>query len=186
MTKALTLSGSIRSGSYNRLLAAHMGDLLAARGVEVDAIDLTDFEMPIFNQDLEAEHTPQAAVELARRFAEADIIFIASPEYNGAMAPLTSNTMAWISRQKGHPFRHAVFGIGGVSSGKLGTVAALSHLRDLLSKAMALVASVDVRVGPVSDGFDAEGRLIDETALSRAEMLANQLVRLAGGGANGA
>jgi len=96
------------------------------------------------------------------------------------MTPLLVNTLAWVSRQKGRPFRHAVFGMGGVSSGKLSTVVGLTHLRDTLSKMMALCASVDVRVGPGDGAFDAEGHLIDEMAVSRADMLADQLVWLAG------
>ncbi len=179
MTKALTLSGSIRTGSFNRLLQRDMSARLKARGAEVSELDLADYPLPVFNEDLEKEHMPEAAIELGRLFSEADIVFIASPEYNGSMAPLLVNTFAWVSRQKGRPFRHAVFGLGGVSSGKLSTVLALSHLRDMLTKLMALCASVDVRVGPGAAAFDAEGRLTDETAVSRADTLADQLMTLA-------
>lgn len=179
MTKALTLSGSIRKGSLNRQLQRDMSARLRTRGVEVKEIDLGDFPLPIFNEDLEAGGTPEAAIALGGLFAEADIVFIASPEYNAGMTPLLVNTLSWVSRQKGRPFRHAVFGMGGVSSGKLSTVVGLSHLRDTLTKVMALCAPIDVRVGPGEDAFDAEGFLIDEVAVSRADMLADQLVLLA-------
>lgn len=179
MTRALTFSGSIRRESLNRLLQRDMSERLSARGAEVTALDLADYPLPIFNEDLEAEQMPEAAIALGRLFVEADIIFIASPEYNAGLTPLLVNTLAWVSRQKGRPFRHAVFGFGGVSSGKLSTVVGLSHLRDMLTKVMALCASIDVRVGPGEEAFDADGRLIDATAISRAEMLADQLMMLA-------
>jgi Predicted flavoprotein len=40
MKTALTLSGSIRKGSFNRMLQAHMGRKLEAAGVTVNAISL--------------------------------------------------------------------------------------------------------------------------------------------------
>ena len=172
--------GLCRTGSLNMLLQRDMSERLSARGVEVTEIHLGDYPLPIFNEDLETGDIPQAAIALGKLFVEADIVFIASPEYNGGMTPLLVNTLAWVSRQKGRPFRHAVFGMGGVSSGKLATAVGLTHLRDTLTKMMALCASVDVRVGPAEGAFDPDGRLVEETALSRADMLADQLVWLAG------
>jgi len=52
MTKALTLSGSIRTGSLNMLLQRDMSERLRARGVEVTEIHLGDYPLPIFNEDL--------------------------------------------------------------------------------------------------------------------------------------
>ena len=80
MTTALTLSGSIRKGSYNRMLQAHMGRKLEAAGVAVNAIDLGDFDMPIFNEDLEPDHVPEAAGRLAELWRIHEIVFIATPE----------------------------------------------------------------------------------------------------------
>ena len=179
MITALTLSGSIRTGSFNRLLQHDMSERLRNRGVDVTELDLGDYPLPIFNEDIEAAGMPEAAEKLGALFIKADIVFIASPEYNGAIAPLTANTLAWVSRQKGRPFRHAVFGIGGVSSGNLSTAVALTHLRDMLTKMMALVAPVDIRVGSAAEAFDADGRLIDETVIARADLLAEEMVRLA-------
>ena len=181
MTKALTLCGSTRTGSLNRLLQRDMTERLRARGAEATEIDLADYNLPIFNADLEASGMPDAAVALGWLFVEADIVFIASPEYNGSLTPLIKNTLDWISRQKDRPFRHAVFGLGGVSSGKLSAAVALSHLRDVLTKLMALTAPTDIRIGPASEAFDADGKLTDETAISRADMLADQLMTLAAG-----
>ena len=146
--KALTFSGSIRAGSHNRRLQHDMSERLRVRGVAVDEIDLGDYPLPIFNEDLEAEGMPETAVALGRLFVEADIVFIASPEYNGGLTPLLVNTLTWVSRQEGRPFRHAVFGIGGVSAGKLSTAVGLTHLRDMLAKVMALTAPIDIRIGP--------------------------------------
>ena len=63
---AITLCGSLRKGSINEILRRHMSAKLREAGVAVTDLDLKDFEMPVFNQDLEAEHTPEAAKRLER------------------------------------------------------------------------------------------------------------------------
>jgi NAD(P)H-dependent FMN reductase len=155
---ALTICGSLRKAAINEVLRRHMSAKLREAGVEVTDLDLNEFPMPLFNQDIEdAGETPDAAIRLADLFRTHDIVFIASPEYNGGITPLVANVISWVSRQKPNPFKHAIFGIGGVSDGKYATVFALSHLRDSLSKLGALVVPTLLGLGPYPDVFDADG-----------------------------
>ena len=155
---AITLCGSLRKDSINEPLRRLMSNKLREAGVEVTDLDLRDFGMPIFNQDIEdAGETPEAAKRLADMFRSYDIVFIASPEYNGGVTPLIVNMISWVSRQKPNPFKHAIFGIGGVSDGKYATIFALSHLRDSLSKLGALVVPTLLGIGPYPDVFDENG-----------------------------
>jgi chromate reductase len=153
---AITLCGSLRKDSINEILRRHMSMKLREAGVEVTDLSLADFEMPLFHQDLEPDRTPESAKRLANAFRSHDIVFIATPEYNGGVPPLVVNTIAWLSRQKPSPWRHAIFGIGGVSDGKYATIFSLSHLRDTLSKVGALVAPTLLGIGPWPDVFDAD------------------------------
>ena len=178
MPTALTLSGSIRRGSQNQKLQHHVGRKLEAAGVTVTAIDLGHFDMPIFNEDLEPDNVPEAAGRLAELWRSHDIIFIATPEYNGGLPPLLVNALAWLSRQKPSPFRHAVFGIGGVSSGKYGTIWALSHLRDSLSKVGGLVAPGLLGIGPDEAAFDASGDLVEPAIVRKVDQLVHDLVSI--------
>lgn len=181
MKTALTLSGSIRKGSENSRLALYMGRKLRDAGVSVTDLDLADFDMPIFNEDLEPDNVPEAAGKLAELWRQADIIFIATPEYNGGLPPLLVNMLAWLSRQKPSPFRHAVFGIGGVSSGKYGTIWALSHLHDSLGKIGGLVAPGLLGIGPAEGAFDEKGELLDKTAIRKVEILVHDLTHISRG-----
>ena len=151
-----------------------MGRKLEEAGVAVTALNLADFPMPIFNEDIEAEGAPTAAIKLAELFRSHDIVFFASPEYNGGMAPLLVNTLTWLSRQKPSPFRHAVFGIGGVSSGKYGTIFALSHLRDSLSKIGALVVPTLLGIGPY-DALDADGTPLEPAIIRKVDTMVHEL-----------
>ena len=181
MKTALTLSGSIRKGSYNRILQQHMGRKLSEAGVAVTEIDLADFDMPIFNEDLEPDQVPEAAVRLAEMWRSHDIVFIATPEYNGGVPPLLVNTVTWLSRQRPSPFRHAVFGIGGVSSGKYGTIWSLSHLRDSLTKVGALIVPTLLGIGPAASAFDEAGHPTEKAIIGKVEQMVHDLTHFSRG-----
>lgn len=179
MRKVLTLSGSIRHDSYNSMLALMMGKRLRALGAEVTDLSLSNFPLPLFNEDIEVSAgEPETAIALARLFAEADAVFLASPEYNNSLTPLMKNMIDWVSRQKGGPYKKAIFGLGAVSSGKLSGVVGLSHLRDILSKLGALMAPTSLSVANSAEAFDADGNLIDPVQKARADQLAEQLMTI--------
>jgi len=180
---ALTLCGSLRQGSYNEKLRRHVSAKLAQAGAEVEDIDLGAYPMPIFNEDLEAERTPEAAGILAQKFAAADIVFIASPEYNSGASPLIVNTLAWISRQKHGQFRHAVFGLGAVSSGKYGAIVGIYHLRDTLLKVGALVTPTLLGIGPAATAFDPDGSPSEAGVVRKVESQVRELMGFSRGGA---
>ncbi|MCF6325886.1 MAG: NAD(P)H-dependent oxidoreductase [Devosiaceae bacterium] len=179
MANALTLSGSIRKNSHNGRLASFMGEKLTLAGMEVNNIDLKDYPLALFNADEEEKcKEPESAIQLAEMFTNADIIFIASPEYNGSLSPLLKNTLDWISRQRVKPYHRAVFGVGAASTGKMGGVGGLGHLREILGKMGALVAPISLGVGFSNQAFDESGRLLDNPTNQRADMLVEQLMSI--------
>ena len=184
MTKtAITICGSLRKDAINEILRRHMSAKLREAGVEVTDLDLNDFDMPIFNQDIEdAGETPAAARTLADMFRSYDIVLIISPEYNGGVTPLIANLVSWVSREKPNPFKHAVFGIGGVSDGKYATIFALSHLRDSLSKIGALVVPTLLGLGPYPDVVDADGNPNEGNIQWKVGQMVRELTHFSRGG----
>lgn len=180
---AITLCGSLRRDSINEVLRRHISMKLREAGVAVTDLSLADFEMLLFNQDIEdAGNSPESAKRLADLFRCHDIVLIITPEYNGGLPPLVVNTIAWLSRQKPSPFRHAIFGIGGVSDGKYATIFALSHLRDTLSKIGALVAPTLLGVGPWPDVFDAAGAPNEANIQWKVGQMVRELTHFSRGG----
>lgn len=179
---AVTFCGSVRTGSYNEILRRYVSLKLREADVEVEDINLRDYPMPIFDEDLEAEHTPEAAAILAQKLGKADIVVIISPENNSGTTALIKNTIDWISRQKHGQFRHAVFGIGAVSSGKYGGVVGIQHLRDTLSKLGALLAPTLLGVGPASQAFDEAGVPTEPGIRAKVEQLVKELTHFSRGG----
>lgn len=180
---AITICGSLRRDSINEVLRRHMSAKLREAGVAVTDLDMHDYPMPIFDQDIEdAGDTPEAAKQLAELFRSTDIVLIIAPEYNGGVTPLVANMVAWVSRQKPNPFKHAVFGIGGLSDGKYATIFALSHLRDSLSKLGALVVPTLLGLGPYPDVFDAEGAPNEANIQWKVGQVVRELTHFSRGG----
>ena len=177
MLSALTLSGSIRKQSVNARLAQAMGAILADKGVTVTNINLADYPLDLFNADDERrDGEPAAAVELGELFGNSDMIFLASPEYNGSVSPLMKNTLDWISRQKQFsPFAKATFGLGAASPGKLGGIGGLRHLRDILSSVGALVVPSNIGVGDAGNVLTETGGISDPAVVERAEKMSEMM-----------
>jgi chromate reductase, NAD(P)H dehydrogenase (quinone) len=103
--KVLVLAASLRAASLNRRLAALAARLAREAGAEVDRADLGDFDVPLYDGDLEAEQgIPPGAHELRRRLADADAFVIASPEYNFSLPGILKNLIDWASRFRPQPF----------------------------------------------------------------------------------
>ncbi|MCU7855089.1 MAG: NAD(P)H-dependent oxidoreductase, partial [Candidatus Thiodiazotropha sp. (ex Lucinoma borealis)] len=97
--KILAFAGSSRKESFNKRLLAIAVSGAKETGANVTHIDLADYPMPLFNQDLESdEGIPENALKFKRLLADHDAFIIASPEYNSAFSPLLKNVIDWASR----------------------------------------------------------------------------------------
>lgn len=125
MTCIVGISGSLRAGSYNSALLRAAAELAPA-GTTVEIGDISG--IPLYNGDVEDESgLPPAVVELKNRLADADGIFIVTPEYNGSIPGVLKNAIDWLSRPGEDIPR--VFGgkpvaIMGATPGGLGTLSA--------------------------------------------------------------
>lgn len=97
MRRVLAFGASNSRNSINKSLATWAASQL--QEVEVDLLDLNDFEMPIFSVDREAE---SGIPELAHQFKDAlrlaDSVLISFAEHNGSYSAAFKNIMDWTSR----------------------------------------------------------------------------------------
>ncbi len=97
--RVLAFAGSARVDSYNSKLVKVAAEGVRGAGAEVTLIDLRDFPLPLFDQDLEAAGgLPDNARELKEIMLKHDGLLIAAPEYNSSITPLLKNTIDWVSR----------------------------------------------------------------------------------------
>lgn len=166
MTKLLIFAGSTRQQSFNRHLAHAAAKLARAEGVDVTHIELADFDIPMYNADLEAQGTPADVMRLKAIAYENPAWIICSPEYNGSYTGLLKNTIDWISSPvKGDPvwsdgaraMQGKVVGLMSASPGALGGLRSLSHLNPLMANAQCWVAPQQFALGRAGDAFDDHG-----------------------------
>lgn len=182
--RVICLAGSLRKDSYNGRLAKLAGEAAAAAGGETTFLDLRDYPLPIFDEDLEKEGTPPAATALRKLFREADALLISSPEYNSSITPLLKNTIDWISRAEApHPglasFQRKVAGLLAASPGGLGGLRGLVHLRSILGNIGVLVLPEQLAVSTAHEAFLPDGSLKDAGKKATVDRIAQAVVNTA-------
>jgi NAD(P)H-dependent FMN reductase len=185
MPKILAFAGSSRKNSFNKKLLTIAANGCEKAGAEVTVIDLADYPMPIFNQDLESEKgMPEKAHEFKKLLIEHDGFLIASPEYNSAFSPLLKNAIDWASRaeSKDEPplvaYKGKVAAIMAASPGALGGLRGLVFLRMLLGNIGVTVIPDQVTLPGAMKAFSEDGMLIDEKRQKAVVDLGVQLTRV--------
>jgi chromate reductase len=170
----LAFAGSLRRGSFNRMLLHQMMDLAPAE-TEVKEVDLVS--LPFYHGDLEGD-LPESVRIWKEQIHQADGILIITPEYNYSIPALTKNAIDWGTRPptdnvwKGKPV-----GIMGVSSGRFGTVRCQQHLRNVLFAANTHVMNTpEVMISQGGSAFDSEGNLVDDKARQQLQRFWSALV----------
>ncbi|WP_421865005.1 NADPH-dependent FMN reductase [Motiliproteus sp.] len=184
MTQLIALSGSLRANSFNQQLVEIAAEGAREQGVEVRVINLADYPMPLFSEDLEAEGVPAIVNDLKQQFAESQGILLASPEYNGSISGVLKNAIDWLSRPSaqtdiGPAFAGKVAGIMATSPGGLGGIRGLVHARDVLFNLGVTVSPNQVAVPSAYQAFDEQGQLSDAETAERVKGLGAQIAQMA-------
>ncbi len=159
--KILGIAGSLRSGSYNKMLIRAAAEL-TPEGMTVETFDLEG--IPLYNHDVEVAGDPERVVVLKEAIHAADGLLIATPEYNHSMSAVIKNAIDWASRPpKPNSLDGKPVAIMGASPGITGTVRAQEHLRSTLLNPGALVMpKPELLVFRVREKVNEEGKLTDE------------------------
>jgi len=164
----LAFSGSPGEGSYNTMLGTVAAGAAEAAGATVTRINLRDYPMPLFDEDLEAERgMPSEARAFKEHLISADGVLIASPEYNGSMSGALKNAIDWATRvESGEQplvaFRNKCCGLLSASPGGLGGIRGLLHLRPVLGNIMMHVVPEQFALAKAYEAFNDDGSLKDE------------------------
>ena len=135
--RILAFAGSTRKESYNTRLVHIAAEGARQAGAEVTVIDLKDYPLPLFDEDLESEQgAPESAGRLKQLFLSHQGLLISSPEYNSSITPLLKNTIDWVSRPAPDESPLAAYQgkfatLMAASPGALGGLRGLVHLRSI-------------------------------------------------------
>lgn len=174
MEKIVALVGSLRKDSYNLQLVQSMQERYQDKfGVEI--ADLRS--LPHFDQD-EEQHPAESVVNFKRTIADAEGVFIVTPEFNWSIPGVLKNALDWVSRVDRVLVDKPVL-IAGVSQGMLGTIRAQLHLREILASPgvaarLFPVGGNEILINFAGQKFDASGRLVDAPTLAFIDDVMNR------------
>ena len=185
MTKILAFAGSTRDGSFNNAIVKVAAEGAKEAGADVTVINLADYQMPIFNEDEEAEFgIPEKALAFKALLMEHDGFLIASPEYNSSYPALLKNAIDWASRMSEgekplQAFKGKVAGIMAASAGGLGGLRVLVVLRMLLENIGVIVSPNQKAIAKVNTLLDDSGSVSDEKTIKQLKNLGKETAELA-------
>ena len=159
MTKVAVIVGSLRAQSVNRLFAQALAKLARPK-LELHVVEIG--ALPLYNQDLETE-LPAAVVRFKREIESADAVLFVTPEFNRSFSSAIKNAIEWGSRPWGKTSWAGKPGaIIGVTLGAVGTAAAQSQLRSVVSAVgVSLLAQPEIYIN-FRDGLVVDGDIADE------------------------
>lgn len=185
MKKILFFAGSTRKGSFNKKLAQNAQKIAdEIGGVKTTLIDLADYQMPIYDGDLEDKSgLPDNAKKLKKLVIEHDAVFIAAPEYNSSISGVLKNSIDWISRKSEKDekdliaFQNKIAAISSASPGALGGLRGLVPLRMLLGNIRVTVIPSQFALSAADKAFDDKDNLKAEFR-KPLENVVNELVSM--------
>lgn len=156
--KVAVVVGSLREGSFTRVVAETAAELAAPR-LRCEFVEIGD--LPLYNPDLDAESPPAAWTRLRTDISGAEAILFATPEYNRSIPAALKNALDVGSR----PYGKSVWSgkpaaIISVAPGMLGAFGANHHLRQpLVFLNMPVMQQPEAYISKVGDLLDESGRL---------------------------
>jgi len=152
----ITISGSLRKGSYNSALASQLPKW-APEGMSITAAPAWA-DLPTYNADVQnTSGFPAAATALADAIRTADGVVMVSPEYNYGVPGGLKNAIDWVSRMKDQPFKDKPVALQSVAGGPLGGGRVQYQWRQIMVFVEALVfLRPEVFVGMAQTKFDAD------------------------------
>jgi chromate reductase, NAD(P)H dehydrogenase (quinone) len=182
MTTIIGLCGSLREGSFNRMLLRAAVEM-APPGTTIETESIR--EIPLYDGDLEGtQGLPPVVQRLKDRIAHADGLLIVTPEYNNSIPGVLKNAIDWLSRPAAdipRVFRGRPVAIMGATPGSGGT--ALSQAAWLpVVRVLGMRPWLDaaVLISHAGRVFDSDGRVSDATTQRRIQMFVEGFALFAG------
>ena len=173
MPQILSICGSLRKGSYNRM-AMNCLPRFAPAGVAIK--EAPPFgEFPLYNADIQnTSGFPAAVNALADAIRAADGVIFCTPEYNFSLPGGLKNAIDWVSRLPNQPFAGKPIAIQSASPGPLGGGRVQYDLRRMMVFLDALTLNKpEIFIGSCATKFDDKtGELKDDAT---GKFIAQQL-----------
>lgn len=155
--KVAVIVGSLRRGSFSRMVAKSMCTMHSQLECEIVEID----RLPLYNQDLEDNTAPREWLDFRAHIRACDAVLFVTPEYNRSIPGALKNAVDVGSRPYGQSvWARKPAAVVSVSPGAIGAFGANHHLRQcFVFLDMPTLQSPEAYVGNVTMLLDTEGNI---------------------------
>lgn len=142
------IAGSTREGRFSDKATAWIAEELKKQeGLDVEVLDLRDYDMPFFNEAATPSYKTEpykhpAVAKFTAKIAEGDAFVIVSPEYNHGTSAVLKNALDWVYQEWNNK------AVGFVSYGSVGGARAVEQLR---------LIAVELQMAPVREAVHIPG-----------------------------
>jgi chromate reductase, NAD(P)H dehydrogenase (quinone) len=172
--KVLVLPGSARRESLNRKLARLAAGALTRAGLVADPAELRDFEVPVYDGDLEVQGIPAGTLALRDRLQAAGALCLVTPEYNHSIPGPVKNTVDWLSRVRPNPLKGIAVLVMSASPSLAGGTRAVRAVRAPLEANGAFVFPGTFSLSQANQAFADDGSLRDAKLAARLDAVARE------------
>jgi chromate reductase len=159
----ISICGSLRKGSYNRMVMNAL-PALAPEGMKIsEAPPLNEF--PLYNADIQnSTGFPAPVQKLADAIRAADGVIINTPEYNFGVPGGLKNAIDWVSRLQNQPFIGKPVALQSASPGPVGGARVQYDLRRTMVFLDAMTLNKpEIFIGNCAQRIDDKtGKITDE------------------------
>jgi len=184
--RILAFAGSVRDASFNQRLIRVGAQIARDAGAEVTLLDLREYELPIYNADLERKQgLPDNVGKLKTLFAAHHGMLIASPENNASVSALLKNLFDWVSRASGGPpdlvkLQGKVAAMTSATTGVMGGLRGMASLRVILQTLGVLTLAEQYGLSRADHAFADDGTLKDPASHAALAKVVQRLVFVTG------
>jgi len=161
--KILAFAASSSTKSINKKLVTYALTFLS--DVEIEILDLNDYELPLFSEDIELViGQPAKAKEFLRKIGESDALIISFAEHNGSYSVAYKNIFDWCSRIEPKVFQGKPMVLLATSPGARGGASVLATAESTAHRFAGKVKA-SLSIPSFEDNFDLESNTLKSKEL---------------------
>jgi NAD(P)H-dependent FMN reductase len=178
--RVFAMAASRRAASLNHRLIQLAAKLAVRDGAQVDLARFEEFDMPMYDGDLDARSSlPEGARKLKDRIEAAAALMFAVPEYNYSIPGPFKNAIDWVSRGRPMPWRGRSVYLLSVAPSPMGGIRGLWQTRIPLEGCGSIVFPDMFALPHGNTAFDDHGGLRDAALFERLVREVRGFVRFA-------
>ena len=161
--KVVAFAATNHKKSINKQLVEYAAGLLTK--VEVEILDLNDYELPLYSQDKEAElGHPELARAFLAKITESCGVLISFAEHNGSYTVAYKNIFDWCSRIEPKVFQNKPMVLLATSPGSMGASTVLAAAIQSAPHFNGIVKA-SLSIPSFFDNFDSEQQNVSHQEL---------------------